>query len=176
MTNATLRQAVPMMLVANLAYALTFLRMAGIAELLTTMLAAAAVGYASNAYANRSSKPAVGPAAIGVFVLVPDGMAALDGVTAVLFGRAADKRDSTMAGLSLTAQVMQTSVAIAAGLFTASLLLTPRELSTVRRGKGAAGAQQPTPLLARLRAALAAPKRRRRGGSYARSRALPLFF
>ena len=145
--------------------------------LLNTLVAAGAAGYMANTYANRTGRPAVGGAAIGVFVLVPDGMSELNGVGAVMFD--STKGGSSMPlGLSLTASVLQSSVAIGAGLFVASLLLSPRELSHVsaarHHAQQAGGAGGSGGRMAWLRRALN-PTRRRRA-AYARSRALPLFF
>jgi hypothetical protein len=150
------------------------------ALLLNTLVAAMACGYIANAYANRTGTPAVGGAAIGVFVLVPDGMAALNGVSAVMYrgGGGSDSSDgegggaSLPVGLLLTVSVLQSCVAIGAGLFIASMLLSPRELShvTALRHHGAAQAAPGAGLLARR------GLRRRQQAAYARSRALPLFF
>jgi uncharacterized membrane protein YjjP (DUF1212 family) len=154
--------------------------------LLSTLLAALACGYAANAHANRSGAPAVGGAAIGVFVLVPDGMAALNGISAVMYrgGGTSDGEGggaSMPVGLTLSVSVLQSAVAIGAGLFIASLLLAPRELSHVTTpaarhrsggGSGAAAVVSGAGPLARLRRR----RREQRAAHYARTRALPLFF
>lgn len=167
--NASAAQAPLLMCIALATLALT-LYVPGPAAL-NLVLAAIAAGWLANQYANRTGRPAVGGAAIGVFVLVPDGMAELNGIGAVMMNRA---ETSLSAGLTLTASILQSAVAIAAGVFLSTLLLAPRELSRV----SAAHHRTPPPAgsrLMRLRTALEDGARRRRH-AYARSRALPLFF
>ena len=129
----------------------------------------------ANVLANRTGRPAVGGAAIGVFTLVPDGMAELNGVTAALMHRG---EGGLLASLTLTASIVQTCVTIGAGIFIASMLVSPRELTHTH------GAEEPAAAggaLGRVKAALLGLGRRNRGPAgrrrkYGRSRAMPLFF
>ena len=139
---------------------------------LSTLLAALAAGFLANTYANKTGKPAVGGAAIGVFVLVPDGMSELNSITAVLTQQGKATGSHLMASLTLTASIVQTCVTIGGGVFIASLLVSPKELMHTHEG---------TPEGGRLHRMLAACcGRGRLGGKrmrkYGRSRALPLFF
>ena len=140
---------------------------------LSTLLAALVAGWLANMLANRTGRPAVGGAAIGVFTLVPDGMAELNGVTAALMHRG---EGGLLASLTLSASIVQTCVTIGAGIFIASLLVSPRELTHTH------GAEEPAPTgLGRIRAAVLGLGRRSRAPAgrrrkYGRSRAMPLFF
>ena len=142
---------------------------------LSTLLAALVAGWLANVLANRTGKPAVGGAAIGVFTLVPDGMAELNGITAALMHRG---EGGLLASLTLTASIVQTCVTIGAGIFIASMLVSPRELTHTH------GAEEPAAAggaLGRVKAALLGLGRRNRGPAgrrrkYGRSRAMPLFF
>jgi uncharacterized membrane protein YjjP (DUF1212 family)/uncharacterized membrane protein YjjB (DUF3815 family) len=174
--NAARQQLLPMVGISMVTFAISIgLTLVGNATLtsLSTLLAALAAGWLANVLANRTGRPAVGGAAIGVFTLVPDGMAELNGVTAALMHRG---EGGLLASLTLTASIVQTCVTIGAGIFIASLLVSPRELTHTH------GADEPAATgLGRIRAAFLgfgrrnrAPVGRRR--RYGRSRALPLFF
>lgn len=65
---------------------------------LNTFISAIATGILANGWSNHTGRPAMAAATVGVFVLVPDGIAELDGVK-MIFGQA-----GMLAGVALTAQ------------------------------------------------------------------------
>jgi len=123
--NAHRRQLGPMSVLAALAFAIsTAIDFAPRLQPLNSFLSAAVVGVCGNLFANATGRPAMAATSSGIFILVP-GCLALRSVTA-LFGGAG-------VGLALTSKVLSVAVSIGAGIFMASLLVVPREVTHVRK-------------------------------------------
>ena len=175
LAGARLGQMPPMVGVGSVAYAIACgIELSPIATKLSTLVAAVATGWLANAHANVRGLPAPGVAALGIFILVPDGMAEVNSVSSIF----TLSHTSARAALKLSATVMEAAVTIAAGLFAATLLLSPRDVDYVELLRGdEAGSRRHLGFGERLRAALApGAARSRRHGAYKRSRPPVLYF
>ncbi len=124
--NADRTQLGPMTALACLAFCVAWACASNArTEQLASFLAAAVVGVAGNAYANATGRPAMAGTCSGIFILVPGAMALRS--ISQLVGNAAGG-----VGLALTSRVLTVAVSIGAGVFMASLLVTPREIVHVR--------------------------------------------
>lgn len=196
--GATLRQAPWLVGVAYACIAASQgLRARPAARKLSTLVGALVAGWLANAHANATGKPALAAAAMGVrwrvtrgvtqhasnclqsinlacaslqvMILIPDGLANLSGLGlgGGLFG--------LYSAIQLMASVAQASVAIAAGLFVATLLLRPVGVKVVARGAARAPAQPRGWWRGALRHWVTQGRWRVRG-AYARSRAAVMYF
>jgi uncharacterized membrane protein YjjB (DUF3815 family) len=130
--NARRAQLGPMTALACLAFVASYVfSLAPRTASLASFLAAVAVGVCGNAYANATGRPAMPSTCSGIFILVPGAMALRS--ISTLFGGGESNAESNSVGLALTSRVLTVAVSIGAGVFMASLLVTPREIVHVRK-------------------------------------------
>jgi uncharacterized membrane protein YjjB (DUF3815 family) len=168
--NAHRSQLGPMTALACLAFVASYLfSLAPRTASLASFLAAALVGAAGNGYANATGRPAMPGTCSGIFILVP-GALALRSISSLVSaesnGAESNGESSGSVGLGLTSRVLTVAVSIGAGVFMASLLVTPREIVHVRKKAlraDAAAAAAPAAAVAPA-AAMMAAERAQSGG------------